>query len=176
MSSNSGPQRLDAPVAGRYRLDPHRSSVAFKTRHLFGLGSVPGTMRVASGDITLDPAVPEASLDIVIDVASFDTGQAKRDDRVRSARLLHADEYRELRFRGSNLEQSGGRWTLDGELTVRGVTRPVTLTLDSIESTATGFLAHATTRIDRYAFGVTAIKGIAARWLNVNLTAVAERT
>jgi polyisoprenoid-binding protein YceI len=66
--------------------------------------------------------------------------------------------------------------SLDGELTVRMVTKRVTLSIDSVETTGMGFLATATAtaRIDRYAFGITAAKGPAARYLTVGLVAVAK--
>ena len=72
------------------------------------------------------------------------------------------------------LKRSEDRWSLDGELTVREVTKPVTLSIDSVETTAMGFRVTATTRIDRYAFGLTAAKGMASRYLTVELVAVAE--
>jgi len=59
-------------------------------------------------------------------------------------------------------------------LEVRGVSQPVTLVIESVETAGAGFRARATTRIDRYAFGLTAAKGMAARQLNIDLTATAE--
>jgi polyisoprenoid-binding protein YceI len=59
------------PVAGRYRLDPARSSFTFRTRHLFGLGRVSGTMAVAGGEITIDPAVPQPTVTATVSAASF---------------------------------------------------------------------------------------------------------
>jgi polyisoprenoid-binding protein YceI len=69
---------------------------------------------------------------------------------------------------------SDAGWSLDGELSVVGVTQPVTLAIRSVEARGAGFRTVATTRIDRYAFGVTTGKGIAACYLNVELTAVAQ--
>jgi polyisoprenoid-binding protein YceI len=62
---------------------------------------------------------------------------------------------------------------LAGELTVRDVTSPVTLAIASVELAGADFQARATARIDRYAFGVTAAKGMAARYLDITLTASA---
>lgn len=174
--ANTGPQtqRIDAPRPGRYRLVPDRSSVAFRTRHLFGLAAVSGTMRVLSGTIVVDPTVPEASVEATVSASSFSSGSKRRDRDVRRARFLHAAEHPELTFMAGVLEQAHGRWTLDGELTVRGVSHPVTLAIDSVETTGQGLRARATTRIDRYAFGLTAAKGMAARHLDVELTVAAE--
>jgi polyisoprenoid-binding protein YceI len=72
------------------------------------------------------------------------------------------------------LKRSDGPVSLDGELTVRGVTKPVTLSIKSIEVTSKGFRATATTRIDRYTLGLTAANGMAARYLTVEPVAVAD--
>jgi polyisoprenoid-binding protein YceI len=169
-------RQIDVPAAGRHRLDPARSSVAFRTRHVFGLAGVKGTMPIIGGDIELDPAVPDADVTVTINAAAFNTGHAKRDADVAEPRFLNADVYPELTFRTQRpaLRWSEGRVSLDGELTVRGVTQPVTLSIDSVETTGNGFRATATTRIDRYAFGLTAGKGMAARYLTVELVAVAD--
>ncbi|MGH3912818.1 MAG: YceI family protein [Pseudonocardiaceae bacterium] len=166
-------QRVDLPTAGRYRLDPARSSVAFRTRHLFGLAGVAGTMQVAAGEIVVDPA-SKSSVTVTVSASSFSTGNDRRDGDVRKAKFLNVEEYPEFTFRAGRLDQDQGRWSLTGELAVRGVSKPVTLDLDSVEVTGQGFHARATTRIDRYAFGVTAAKGMAARFLDVDVTVVAE--
>ena len=166
------------PPAGRYRLDPARSSVTFRTRHLFGLGAVSGTMRVVSAEITLNPSVPQATVVAVLDAASFSTGSRARDGDVRSPRFLHAENYPDITFRAEALSQAGGRWMLAGKLTVREVSSPVTLAIEQIEAAepdGNGFRARATARVDRYAFGLTAAKGMAARYLDIGVTAAAER-
>jgi polyisoprenoid-binding protein YceI len=137
----------DTPAAGRYTLDGVRSSVTLRTR-LFGLHSLSATMYIADGQIDLDPAVPPATVAATISAASFSTGSPRRDNDIRSPRFLHAGKYPELSYRASALSQDHGRWALAGELTVRDVTRPVTLEIDSVERTGQGFRAHATTRID----------------------------
>jgi polyisoprenoid-binding protein YceI len=59
-------------------------------------------------------------------------------------------------------------------LEVRGVSQPVTLVIEPVETAGAGFRARASTRIDRYAFGLTAATGMAARHLNIDLSATAE--
>jgi polyisoprenoid-binding protein YceI len=167
-------QRVSVPAAGRYRLDPTRSSAAFRTRHLFGLGAVSGTMTVTSGEITIDPAVPQAAVTAAVSAASFNTGSRARDRDVRSARFLDAGQYPDITFRGGNLTMADGCWLLAGQLTVRDVTRPVTLAIESVEASGAGFRARATTRIDRYAYGLTAAKGMAARYLGIDLNVTAQ--
>jgi len=173
-STSNKAQQESVPAADRYQVDPARSSVAFRTRHLFGLGAVSGTMTVASGEITVNPAVPQAAMTAVVSAASFDTGSRARDRDIRSARFLDTAQYPDITFRAGNPTRADGRWTLDGQLTVRGANRPVTLAIESIEPAGAGFLARATTRIDRYAFNVTAAKGMAARHLDITLSVTAQ--
>jgi polyisoprenoid-binding protein YceI len=173
-STSTQAQRVSVPAAGRYRADPARSSVTFRTRHLFALGAVSGTMTLASGEITVDPAVPKTAVTAVVSAASFGTGSRARDRDVRSARFLDTARYPDITFRAANLTRADGRWTLAGELTVRDVTSAVTLAIESVERAGAGFVACATTRIDRYAFGVTAAKGMATRHLDITLSVTAE--
>jgi polyisoprenoid-binding protein YceI len=175
--TTSQTNQFEVPTPGRYRLDPAPSSVAFRTRHLFGLAEVKGTMPIIGGDIVVDPAMPEADVTITLNAAAFNTGHTKRDGDASKPKFLYVDRYPEMTFRAHRsgaLMRSEDRWSLDGELTVRGVTKPVTLSIDSVETTAMGFRVTAITRIDRYAFGLTAAKGMASRYLTVELVAVAE--
>jgi polyisoprenoid-binding protein YceI len=166
--------RVSVPAAGRYRIDPARSSVTFRTRHLLGLGAVSGTMAVTSGEITVDPAVPQAVVTAVLSAASFSTGSRARDRDVRSARFLDTTHYPDITFQAGTLSRDESHWMLTGQLTVRDMTSPVTLTIASAESAGAGFLARASARIDRYTYGLTATKGMAARHLGIDLNVTAQ--
>jgi polyisoprenoid-binding protein YceI len=164
-------------AAGRYRLDPALSSAAFRARHLFGLAGVKGTMPIIGGDIVVDPAVPDADVTVTLNAAAISTGNSKRDGDISKPKLLYVDRYPEMTFRAHRpgaLKRCEGRWSLDRELTVRAVTKPARLSIDSVETTAMGFRVSATSRIDRYALGLTAAKAMASRYLTVELVAVAE--
>jgi polyisoprenoid-binding protein YceI len=173
-TTSTATQQASIPAAGRYRLDPARSSATFRTRHLFGLGTVSGTMAVDSGEITIGPAVGQAAVTAVLSAESFHTGSRVRDRDVRSAKFLDVAQHPHIIFRAGTLTQGGGRWTLAGELTVRQISSPVTLAIGSAEPAGAGFRARATTRIDRYALGLTAAKGMAARHLDIDLAVTAE--
>ena len=121
------------PAAGSYRIDPSRCSVILRTRHMFGLAAVTGTMAVTGGDIRVDSAGPHASVRATLEAASIDTGNRRRDRDVRSARFLHTERYPDITFRASALDRADGRWTLTGELTVRDVTQPVTLVVSDMD-------------------------------------------
>lgn len=165
--------RIHIPAAGRYILDPIRSSVILRTR-LFGLESLHVAMYIAGGQIDVDPAVPRAAVAVTISAASFSTDNPRRDRDIRSPRFLHASTYPELSYRAGVLRQQHGRWALAGELTVRDVTRPVTLDIDAVEPAGRGFRAHATTRVDRAGFGLTTAMWMGGRIFGVELTAAAE--
>jgi polyisoprenoid-binding protein YceI len=165
-------RRIDTPAAGRYIIDPVRSSLTLRTR-LFGLHALTVTMDIVGGEVDVDPAVPQATVTAAIAAASFTTDNPRRDDDIRSPRFLHADKYPELNYRAATLTRDHGRLTLAGELTVRDVTRPVTLEIDSVERSGRGFNAHATTRIDRAAFGLTTAKWMGGRLFDVELTVAA---
>jgi polyisoprenoid-binding protein YceI len=166
-------RRIDTPPAGRYSLDPVRSSLILRTR-LFGLHPLSATMRIANGEIDVDPAVPRATMTAAVSAASYTTDKPRRDDDIRSPRFLDASKYPEITYRATALNQDHGRWALVGELTVRDVTRPVTLEIDSVEITGGGFRARATTRLDRADFGLTRAKWMGGRFYDVELTAAAD--
>ena len=65
-------RRIEVPAAGRYRLDPFRSSVTLRTR-LLGVQPMTGTMRVGTGEVVVDPASPQASVAATVNAASFHT-------------------------------------------------------------------------------------------------------
>ena len=75
------------PHAGRYRIDPSRSNVGFKTRHLFGMAPVQGTFTIAAGTVDVADPLALSSIRTDIDTASFHTGNQPRDAAVRSAAL-----------------------------------------------------------------------------------------
>jgi polyisoprenoid-binding protein YceI len=173
-NTSSKTPRIHIPASGTYRLDAGRSTVTFRTRHLFGLAGVTGTMKVTSGEIAVDAAASRATVTVTLDAASFSSGHPKRDGDVRKARFLNVEKFPGLTFKANTLNQGLSGWELAGELTVTGVTNPVTLAIGSVQQAGRGFTATATTRIDRYAFGLTAAKGMAARYLDLEITAAAE--
>lgn len=166
-------RRFDIPAAGRYTLDPLRSSLTLRTR-LFGLHGLSVSMYVAEGQIDVDPAGPRAMVTAAVSAASFSTDNPRRDRDIRSPRFLQADKYPVLAYRAGTLGEDDGRLTLAGELTVRDATKPVTLEIDSIRRTGRGFLAHATTRVDRVDFGLTTARWMGGRFFEIDLTAAAD--
>ena len=163
---------LRAPPVGRYQVDRRASTITFKSRHLFGLAPVHGTRATRDGLGDLADPLTGSSGQVEIDTTSFDTGNSRRDEDVRSPRFLDAERYPSMTFTSRRLDRSDGRWTLTGTLLVRDIVCPVSLTIE--RSTVppggpTSFVVYATTRIDRTEFGLTAARGLAGRHLDISL-------
>ncbi len=167
--------QIDVPAAGRYRIDTGRSTVTFATRHLFGLGPVRGTFALRDGVISVADPVTGSAAGARSAASSFRTRNDTRDAAVLSRRLLDAGTYPSLTFSSTELAQAHGRWVLRGELEVRGVTRMVEARIGAVSEHAGTLRATARIAVDRYDFGITAYRGLAARRLSVDLDLTAHR-
>lgn len=120
---------LAAPRAGAdpYRIDTAHSRITFSVRHL--LGTARGEFHKFDGKIELDRAHPENSaVTATIQVASIDTGIGKRDQHLRSADFFNAQKFPELTFRSRSVNRTGpDTGDINGELTMHGITKPITL-------------------------------------------------
>ena len=161
------PQITQAPRLGHYEIDISRSRVTFRTRHMFGLGPVRGTFAIRSGCVDIAEPLADSAVQAEIDAASFRTGNEQRDQSVLSARLLDATRYPVISFRDGHVGADGT--TIRGTLTVREVSRPVSLSIGQVTVDGQSFTASATVRVDRTEFGVTAMRGLAGRYLDLTL-------
>ena len=117
----------DLPEPGVWDIDPVHSSVRVRARHI-GLVSVHGRIAEFGGSIVVTDPVENSVVEVTLQAASIDTGNADRDTHLRSQDFLHAEAYPEITFRSKGLRPTGDdRWAMDGELTIRGVTRQVVL-------------------------------------------------
>ena len=147
------------PAPGTYELDPSHSSADFQVRHL-GLSKVRGGFAISSGTVEIAEDPTQSRVEATLDAASFDTGAADRDAHVKSADFLDVERFPNLTFRSTGLRPAGDGWQLDGELTIRDVTRPVTLDVvfegANQDPWGNGRIAFsAETEIDREQFGIT---------------------
>ncbi len=148
------------PVAGTWALDPAHTSVEFQAKHLM-VAKVKGHFAGAQGALEIAEDPTQSSAEITIDATTLTTGVADRDAHLKSADFLEVDAYPEITFRTSALEHDGGsEWKLRGELSIHGVTRPVTLETeyngvgaDPWGGTRAFFSAE--TKIDREDWGLT---------------------
>lgn len=159
------------PTSGTYEIDAAASTVRFSTRAVFGLFPVRGTFGISRGRITVADPVEESAVDVTIRADSFDSGLGRRDQHIASADYLDAARHPEIGFRGRRVTESAtDTAVLRGELTVRGVTQPVDVTVGAVVLNGRRLTVEGTATVDRYAFGVTTAKGMTGRRLKLRLT------
>ncbi len=151
---------VDVPEVGTYGIDPSHSSIGFVVKHLM-FAKVRGGFSAFDGAVHIAQVPADSSVEVHIEAASIDSGDAQRDEHLRSADFLDIENHPALTFRSTAVREDGtGRWAVEGELTIRDVTKPVTLSLE-LNGLATDpwgndrALYSAFTEIDREAFGLT---------------------
>lgn len=110
---------------GTYTIDPAHTNVEFAVRHMM-ISTVKGRFGEVKGTVEL-PERGQPTVDVTIATASVDTRADQRDVHLRSADFFDVERYPEMRFVSTRAERAGDGWTLTGNLTIRNVTRPVTL-------------------------------------------------
>ena len=155
------------PQPGHYNIDPDRSRVTFATRHLFGLGRVRGSFAISGGIADIADPIAASAINAEIETASFRTKNRQRDHSVLSPRFLDPAGHPVITFRSDRIDAENQAMT--GTLTVRGTARPVTVTVTRCEVSRGSFTVYATARVDRTEFGITAARGLAARYLNLTM-------
>ncbi|NUS82503.1 MAG: YceI family protein [Streptomyces sp.] len=161
----TGDTTTTTPRLGRYTIDTAKSSISFKSRHLFGLLPVRGTFAIRGGTVEVAEPVSGSRVHAEVDAASFRTNHARRDAAVRSVAFLDTDRHPLITFAADHVDTT----TVSGTLTACGLSRPADLSIVRSEVLADAFTVRATTRVDRTAFGVTAARGMAGRHLNLTL-------
>lgn len=142
-------------TTGTWNIDPAHSEVGFSVRHL-GLSKVRGRFNSFAGTLNIADDRLTSSVEAAIDLASVDTNNAQRDGHLRSADFFNAEHSPQMIFRSTAVTTD----SLTGDLTINGVTKPVTLdlefhgvTVDGYEITRSGFSASG--QIRRSDFGIT---------------------
>ncbi|MDX2591736.1 MULTISPECIES: YceI family protein [Streptomyces] len=144
-----------AVETGNWRLDPAASAVSLRHKTFWGLVTVKGAFAAVTGQGEVRPDGSAAGT-VTLDVASLDTGNAKRDEHLRSADLLAAADHPEITFAVRSAERlDGDDVRVTGQLTVRGVSRPLTLTARLTSATAEALALETEFTVDRDRFGVT---------------------
>jgi polyisoprenoid-binding protein YceI len=147
--------------AAPWEFDPDHTGVQFKVRHLM-VSSIRGEFEKVTGKIVYDDTdVTKSAADITIDAVSISTRVAKRDEHLRSPDFLDVAKYPSITFKSKRVEKSGnGTLKMTGDLTIRGVTKEVVLTVegptpaikDMQGNTRVG--GQATAKINRKDFGL----------------------
>lgn len=128
-------QGVELPTAGTWTIDPGHAEVGFVGRH-FGLTKVRGRFVGVSGTVTVADAIEASQIVVDIEMASVNSGDQSRDDHLRSPDFFDVEHHPKANFRSTGISSSGGKGTIAGELTIKGVTRPVVLHVE--------YLGHAT--------------------------------
>jgi polyisoprenoid-binding protein YceI len=157
MTSSTAVQ-IPGYVVGTWDIDASHSTVGFSVRHMM-VSKVRGYFREFTGEIVTaeDPAA--STVTATIELPSIDTRQEQRDAHIRSADFFDVENHPQMTFRSTAVRTDGADWTVEGELTIKGRTKPVTLALelngfgpDAYGGTRAGFSAK--TEISRSEFGV----------------------
>lgn len=160
-----------------YRVDPSHTFPSYEIRHL-GLSIQRGRFNATSGEVSLDREARKGSVDIVIDASSISTGNSELEQRLRGPDFFDSDLYPKITFKSTELGFTGDKLaSVKGELTLHGVTRPVTLKVSefrcdihpTLKREACGAEASATLRRSEFGirYGVPAVSDEVKLLLNI---------
>ncbi|MGW1835407.1 YceI family protein [Streptomyces sp. BBFR2] len=163
MTSGTTPTRtlggVELPAAGVWKVDPGHAEVGFVGRH-FMLTKVRGRFTKVDAAVEVGERPEDSKVTAVIDMASVDSGDQARDDHLRSKDFFDVDNHPKATFSSTSVTWNGTSGTLTGELTIKGVTRPVTLAVDYLgyardpwDNDRTVFSAHG--KVNREDWGLT---------------------
>lgn len=144
-----------------YIIDPAHSRVSFSVKHMM-VSVVRGAFTALSGEISVDPDNPNSlQFSAEIDANSFDTGNEARDTHIKSADFLDVAQYPTLTYKGSGVEIEDGVYKVRGDLTLHGVTKPITVTFDEVSDEVDDpygnkrFGVSGRAKLNRNDFGIT---------------------
>ncbi len=145
-------------LVGTWTIDPVHSDVSFTVRHMM-VSKVRGHFRKFEGQLVTGGNPLESSVTATIDLSSIDTNDENRDGHLRSVDIFNVDAHPQMTFTSTGVSPSGDGYAVEGDLTLHGVTRKVTLNLelngfgpDAWGGTRAGF--SASTEISRKDFGI----------------------
>lgn len=129
MSDTLSTTSIPGYVAGRWNVDAVHSEVGFSVRHMM-VSKVRGKFTDYDVEIVTADDPLASSVTASIRLNSIDTGSTDRDNHLRSADFFEVEKYPTMTFRSTGIRQKGEDFILDGELTLKGVTKPVSLNLE----------------------------------------------
>jgi polyisoprenoid-binding protein YceI len=131
MSATHVIEQIELPTVGTWAIDPGHAEVGFVGRH-FGLTKVRGRFNGVEGTVTMRDPLDLSEVDIVIDMASVSSGNQTRDDHLRSEDFFDVANHPQASFRSTGVATTGAEATITGDLTIKGVTRSVTLAAECL--------------------------------------------
>jgi polyisoprenoid-binding protein YceI len=150
---------VEVPVAGTYAIDASHTEVVAIARHLV-FTKVRALFPAVSGTVVIADDPTQSSAQIEIDVASVDTRDAGRDEHLRSPDFFDVENHPTITFVGTGVRAAGNGWVLDGDLTILGNTRPVSLDVDYLGAVTDPWGGQriaftASVEVDREEWGLT---------------------
>ncbi len=150
---------IELPAAGTWQIDPGHTEVGFVGRH-FGLTKIRGRFTGVAGSVTIGHDPAESSVEVTIDMRSVVSGDQSRDDHLRSGDFFDVDRHPSATYRSTSVSVEGTTGMIDGELTIKSVTRPVSLRVDYLGHATDPWgnervVFSATSRINREDWGLT---------------------
>ena len=150
---------VELPGVGVWTVDPGHADIGFVGRH-FGLTRVRGRFTGVDGTVVIGEDLADSSVEVTIDMTSVSSGDESRDDHLRSADFFDVEHHPTASFRSTTLKVTGTSGTLAGELTIKGVSRPVELQVDYLGSATDPWgndraIFSASGTIDRDDWGLT---------------------
>ncbi|WP_217170383.1 YceI family protein [Streptomyces sp. AC512_CC834] len=175
MTNDIGASAAALPIApGEWVLDPFHSSVNFTIRH-FGIAKVRGRFTGFETELHVGRRAEDVRVSATIDLSSIDTGNTDRDAHVRASDLLDVGKRPTMAFRSKRVSGEGEDWTMEGELTIGDVTRPVALAVEfgGLVDVPMGGNRHAgfeaTGEIRRSEFGLDFAPGLLGEVVKIQL-------
>ena len=149
---------VELPAPGTWTVDPGHAEVAFIGRH-FGLTKTRGRFTGVEGTVEIAEDVTDSEIHVIIDTASVSSGSDARDEHLRSDDLFAVEAFPTATFRSTSIDAAGDSGTVTGDLTIKEVTRPVTLDVSYLGRALAPWdnqraVFSATTRINRDDWGV----------------------
>jgi len=151
-----------APANTTWKIDPAHSSADFKVKHMM-ISHVKGSFSGLSGALTENPADPtQSTVEASVDISTISTGDAQRDAHLKSADFFHHEQHPTMTFKSTSVEKKDeGEYKVTGDLTLHGVTKPVTFAVEGPSAPGkdpwgnTRIGLSATTKINRKDFGLS---------------------
>jgi len=175
-------ERIATDTQTLWAVDPTHTTVEFAVKHFFFL-TVKGSLTILEGNVVLNPAdVRRSSTIVVLQSASINTGNKRRDANLRAADFLDADRYPEIRFESTKVEPGTDRDTLrvTGALTIKDQSKEIVLDVSEIDRSCSPSGEHvayysARTDLDRLDFRGHAMRLWIGRMLQITINVQATR-
>ena len=169
---------VEIPAAGTWEIDPSHSHVGFSVRHL-GVAKTRGRFGEFAGTVVIAERPEDSTAEVTIKTASIDTRDETRDGHLRSPDFFDSEATPDITFRTTGVRRDGKGWKVEGDLTIKSVTKPVVLDAqfegaegDPWGGTRAAFAA--TTEVNREDFGLTWNQVLESGGLLVGKTAKVE--